>query len=452
MKLIKFATLILLSIISLAVRAQQQQPEVLNLFDRWIDWSDGKNMLVHHLNSQAFSYLDKRDAEINSLASKEDWIARQKKVRQAIAKITGEFPAKTNLNPKVTGIVQKPGFRVEKIVFESMPRYYVTGCLFIPEGSGKKTDKKPAILFTSGHNDDAFRNKSYQTMILNLVKKGFIVFAIDPAGQGERLQYFNPQKNASSIGGPTTEHSYFGNQCFMIGVSSARYFIWDGIRAVDYLLTRKEVDPNRIGVSGQSGGGTQSAYIFASDERIKAGAPVNYVTGFRRLLESIGPQDAEQNMIGAISNGITHADFLEVRAPNPSMIVAGTRDFFSIQGARETYNEVKKAYSAFGAEQNASFIEDDFAHGYTPKLMEGVCAFFQKSLNNPGSSKLEDITVLDAKELTVTPTGQVSTSFTDEETAFSLNKKEAEILMNKLASARESASHLDLVRRNAKQI
>jgi len=160
--------------------------------------------------------------------------------------------------------------------------------------------------------------------------------------------------------------------------------IWDGIRAVDYLLTRKEVDPARIGVTGQSGGGTQSSYIFAFDERIKAGAPVNYITGFRRLLESIGPQDAEQNFFQGILNGITHADLLEVRAPNPALIGAGTRDFFSIQGARESYAEIRNVYKAYGAEGNIGIVEDDYGHGYTVKLRESLYAFFQNHLNNPG--------------------------------------------------------------------
>ena len=117
-------------------------------------------------------------------------------------------------------------------------------------------------------------------------------------------------------------------------------------------MTRKEVDSKRLGITGQSGGGTQTSYIYAFDERIKAGASVNYITGFRRLLESIGPQDAEQNFYHGLLNGITHADLLEVRAPDPSLIVAGTRDFFSIQGARETYKEVRNAYAAFGMEHN----------------------------------------------------------------------------------------------------
>ena len=413
----------------------QAEKEDLNVFDRWVEWTDGRNMLVHHLNKQAFAYLDARDKEIAGLKTKDDWLKRQKKVRDIFMKIVGPFPEKTPLNAKVTGIVQKEGYKFEKIIYESMPNFYVTGCLFIPDGI---TGKRPAILFVSGHTQDTHRYKEYQIMILNLVKKGFIVFAIDPISQGERVQHYDAEKNASVIGPTTREHGYLGNQCFISGVSLGRYFIWDGIRGIDYLLTRSEVDPARIGVTGQSGGGTQSSYIFAFDERIKAGAPVNYITGLRRLLESIGPQDAEQNFYLGVKNGITHADFLEVRAPNPALISAGTRDFFSIQGARETYAEVRNAYRAFSAEDNVGILEDDWGHGYTLKLREGICAFFQKHLNLPGDPKDENVTVLDPKELNVTATGNVASTFKNMETVFSINQKETQKLMDKIEISRKN--------------
>jgi dienelactone hydrolase len=426
------------------------QEEDLNVFTRWVEWTDGSHMLVHHLNKQAFSFLDKRDEVIKSLNTKEDWAGRQKNVRDVLMKIVGPFPEKTPLNAKITGTIKKEGYRIEKVIYESMPAFYVTGCLYIPDG---KKGKKPAILFVSGHAQEAFRYNEYQIMILNLVKKGFIVFAIDPVSQGERVQLFDPVKNASAIGPTTREHGYLGNQCFLTGVSLARYFIWDGIRGIDYLLTRKEVDPERLGVTGQSGGGTQSAYIFAFDERIKAGAPVNYITGFRRLLESIGPQDAEQNFYHGILNGITHADLLEIRAPNPALIVAGTRDFFSIQGARETYSEVKRAYSAFGQGNNIGIIEDDWGHGYTRKLREGICAFFQNSLDLPGNPGDEMVTIPDQSELNVTPTGQVATSAENPQNVFMINKREAQTLLNRIKVSRENINpHIELVRSKAKEL
>ncbi len=426
------------------------QAENLKVFDRWVEWTDGSHMLVHHLNRQAFDYLDQRDIEIAGLKTKEDWIRRQSKVRDILMnKVGGPFPAKNPLNAKVTGVVKKDYYRVEKIVFESQPSFYVTGDLFIPEGRGRK----PAILFTSGHYQEAFRNQNYQRVILNLVKKGFIVFAIDPLSQGERVQLYDDQKKESVIGPTTREHGYLGAQTLISGVSIARYFIWDGIRSIDYLLTRKEVDPARLGVTGHSGGGTQSAYIFAFDERIKAGAPINYITGFRRLLESIGPQDAEQNLYHNVSNGITHADLLEVRAPNPALILAGTRDFFSIQGARETYEEVKKVHQAYGSEENISIVEDDFEHGYTKKLREGTYAFFQKHLLNPGNPADEEVEFLDPAELQITSTGQVATSYQNVSTVTSLNRMGSQILVDKIESSRKQIDqHLSRVKNSAREL
>ena len=215
-----------------AVMAQEENLKVL---ERWRAWSDGENILVRHLNKQAFTYLDIRDKEIADLQTKADWISRQKKVKEVLMKTVGPFPEKTPLNPQVTGVIKKEGYKIEKVIYESMPGFYVTGGLYLPDGK----NKKPAILFLSGHTQNSFRYESYQVMILNLVKKGFIVFAIDPISQGERVQLYDPDKNASMIGPTTQEHNYLGNQTFLSGVSIARYFIWDGIRGVDYLVTRK---------------------------------------------------------------------------------------------------------------------------------------------------------------------------------------------------------------------
>lgn len=444
-----YRTIIILVLIFLQSKPILAQEENLKVFERWRAWSDGENMLMRHLNKQAFTHLDIRDKEIADLQTKADWMSRQSKVKDVLMKTVGPFPEKTPLNPQVTGTVKKEGYKIEKVIYESMPGFYVTGGLYLPDGK----EQKPAILFVSGHTENSFRHDSYQVMILNLVKKGFIVFAIDPISQGERIQHYDSEKNASSIGPTTREHNYLGNQTFISGVSLARYFIWDGIRAVDYLLSRKEVDPDRIGVTGQSGGGTQSSYIFAFDERIKAGAPVNYITGFRRLLESIGPQDAEQNFYHGILNGLTHADLLEVRAPNPVLISSGTRDFFSIQGARETYAEVLNAYKAFGMEKNIGMVEDDFGHGYTVKLRESINDFFQKNLDLPGNHRDEDVTILESGELMITPTGNIATSYENAETVFSLNKKETQKLTNKLQVSRKNLNtHLEKVQSKAKVI
>ncbi|MEX2591767.1 MAG: prolyl oligopeptidase family serine peptidase [Anditalea sp.] len=229
--------------------------------------------------------------------------------------------------------------------------------------------------------------------------------------------------------------AYPGAQAFISGKSQAMYMIWDGIRAVDYLLTREEVDPERIGITGRSGGGTQSSYIAAIDERIDAAAPENYITNFTRLLETNGPQDAEQNFLHGIAQGLDQPDLLIVRAPKPTLMITTTRDIFSIQGARETAKEVSGIYEAYGEEQNFSMVEDDAGHASTPKNREAMYAFFQHHLDNPGAPKDEEVELLSDEDIQVTSTGQISTSL-EGERVFSLNREDTEKLISQWSDSR----------------
>ena len=422
------------------------QVEDLNIINTWIGGINSGTMLIDHLNKQAYAYLDQRDKEISGLDTKTDWIKRQEKVKSILNKLVGPFPEKTPLNPRITGKLKKDGYSVEKIIIESMPGSYLTGCLFIPDGI---SGNRPAILDNIGHSEGSFRKESYQNVIHNLVKKGFIVFAIDPTGQGEKDEYYDPVKKRSVIEEGVPAHIYFGNQCYISGFSSAKYFIWDAIRAIDYLCSRKEVDPERIGVTGLSGGGTVTSYLCAFDERIKAAAPYNWAIFDRRLLETVGLQDAEANIYHGIVNGITYADFLEARAPKPTLMIKTTRDYLPIQGAREAFEETRKAYKAFGQEENLVLVEDDSEHQFTRKNNEATYAFFQKHLNLPGDPAEMEVQMLTKEELTVTPTGYVSTSFGGE-TVFSLNKKETEGLIKNIAGSRKNIiSHLADVRKKA---
>jgi dienelactone hydrolase len=418
-------------------------------YETWLNWGGGPLKMVDHLNSLSIDAIDKREVVVSNLRTAADWRRRQAMVRNYLDTMVGPWPERTPLNPQITGTLEKDGYQVEKIVFESMPGYFVTGALFIPSGH---SGEGPAILKVIGHSAEAFRRDIYQNVILNLVHKGFIVFAIDPVGQGERLLYYNPETGESEVGGSTTEHSYSGVQCFISGKSLARYFAWDGIRAIDYLISRPEVDSDRIGVTGLSGGGTQSSYIGAIDQRVLAAAPMGYIVGYRRLLESIGPQDAEQVFYRGLVSGIDHADLLEVRAPKPTLHVTTTRDFFSIQGARETEQEVRKAFKALGSPKNYARVEDDFEHGFTTMNNEATFAFFQRALNLPGDPSEHNYPYLTKEELTVTETGQVSTSF-EVETVFSINRRETLPLLKQIGDSRKKmADHIPRVIQEAKHL
>ncbi len=428
----------------------ENDKENLDVFQQWIRWNNPGSLLINYLNDQAFSYYAKRDSEIAKLQSREDWLRRQQEVRARLTAFVAPFPAKGALNPMVTGVIKKEGYRIEKIIFESFPGFYVTGCLYVPEKIKKRA---PAILNVIGHNQEAFRNPLYQVINYNLVKKGIIVFAIDPPGQGEHVQYYDPGVKFSLAGYSVLEHCYFGNQCFLSGVSCAKYFIWDGIRAIDYLISRKDVDPERIGVTGFSGGGTVTSYLGAYDDRVKVAVPCSWATASRRQLETKGGQDAEAEFYKSVSGGITLEDLLEARAPKPTLLTFVSRDeYLCLQGAREAFREGRKAWDLLGSPGNLAMAEDDSKHWMTPRIRETIYAFFLKHFDLPGDSAETEAEILTPQELTVTPTGQIAT-YLGGKMIFDLNEQETAPLLAALERSRlDIGEHLSAVPSKAMEI
>ncbi len=427
--------------------------EDLTVLDDWFVYKDARNSLYEHLNQEAQRLLATRRQGLAQHNTTDKWLEYQERTRRTLTEIVGPFPERTPLNPVITGVIRKAGYRVEKLVYESRPGFFVTAALFLPDNL---KGKAPGILFCSGHTEDGFRSDTYQTMILNLVHKGFIVLAFDPYGQGERQDYLVDEagniSEESAVGGPTKQHSYAGAQLFLLGSSLANYMIWDGIRSIDYLTSRPEVDPSKIGVTGRSGGGTQTAYIAAMDDRVVAAAPEAYITSFERLLTSRGPQDAEQNLYHGIRAGLNHGDLLAVRAPKPALVITTTRDFFSIQGARETYEEVRKGYAFLGAASALQIVEDDAGHESTVKNREAMYRFFMKAFGLKGSAKDVRYTPLTASELQVTIKGQVLFSL-DGLSVFDVAADRVNQIGRQLQNARRNASgFLDNVKADARSL
>jgi cephalosporin-C deacetylase-like acetyl esterase len=375
-----------------------------------------------------------RAARVAAIRTPDAVRERQAYIRKTLLEEIGGFPEKTPLNARITGRLDRDGYTVEKLVFESQPRFYVTANLFVPKTGSQPY---PAVLGTAGHSVDGKATELYQRAWVSLARRGFVVLAYDPPGQGERLEYIDAATGKSSLpGGGTGEHTMAGMQCLLTGTNIARWFIWDGIRAFDYLLTRADVDPKRIAVAGNSGGGTQSAYLAALEPRLAAAAPSCYLTSWEKLWSGPGPQDAEQVFANFLKDGLDFPDFLIAFAPKPIQMAAAIKDYFPIDGARATYAEAKRLFEVIDAAGRVGYFEFDDNHGWTQPRREATYRWFTRWLQNRQDDGTESAIQVDGtKELQSTETGQVATSYQNVETVRSLNAALGEKLFAKRAGA-----------------
>jgi dienelactone hydrolase len=260
-------------------------------------------MLSSYLQGIAQRQLADRKRDVDAITSKEGYEQRKARLRAAAVRMIGGLSdERTPLNLRTTGTLERGDYRVDKIVYESRPQFYVTANLYVPRGLGPF----PAVLQPVGHSTTAKNRAFYQKIALALVKEGFVVLTYDPIGQGERRIFWDKDLGDSKAGGTTAEHSMIGWQSMLGGESTARFRIWDGLRSVDVLASHPEVDRQRIGVTGCSGGGTLTTYIAALDDRIKAAAPACYISSWEDQLKGTGPQDAEQQFPDQLLEGLNH--------------------------------------------------------------------------------------------------------------------------------------------------
>lgn len=324
-----------------------------------------KQMLKRYLAEQTKKAFAARQAEHGKLKTTEDVVAYQAKQRAKLLEELGPLWEKTPLNPQIVGELKGDGYRAEKVIFESQPKHYVTAVIFLPLTKGPH----PAVLVPAGHSRDG--KASNTRVCILLAQNGIAGMCYDPIGQGERVQLFDEKgKQRFAM---TQEHTLLGSTAILTGRGTATFRIWDGMRAIDYLCSRPDIDPQKIGATGCSGGGTLTSYLMALDERVACAAPSCYITSFPRLLATLGPQDAEQNIHGQIAAGIDHADYLHFRAPKPTLILASTHDFFDISGTWDTYREAKRLFTRLSYPERVNLIETDAKHGY-PKLQREAMA------------------------------------------------------------------------------
>jgi cephalosporin-C deacetylase-like acetyl esterase len=424
------------------------------------DSNHGRLELTQSLDRIAFERLVARRAAIAAITTRQQAEVRQREVKAKITALMGGLPGKTPLNARVLGTTKADGFRMEKVVFESQPNYRVTAILYVPD-SAAAGKKLPAIVVSPGHA--ASGKASDYPFASAFARNGFVVLSYDIVGMGERLQYLDPANPDKSLAGrPTGEHGLAGLQPTLIGDAVARYFLWDAVRAVDYLASRPEVDADRIGAFGCSGGGMVTAILGALDTRVKAVAPACYITSFDTLLPSAGPQEAEQSIPGFIASEYDLADWVELAAPRPYAVISTASDMFPFAGAKASVTEARHFYSLFdpaatgtpldrpepgiptgptlnpdtantiSASAPLQWITGIGGHGNLRPLEREIVEFFLVHLAHTNAAFTPTpagAAPPAADALKVTSTGQVLTSFPNSETIHTINLKRYTFLL-----------------------
>ncbi len=433
--------------LSLIVGGAALADEDLRVLPETIDGVKPDDMMSHYLRRSAQRRFDDWKVRYERRKTPEQIEEYQKNLHEKFIWAIGGLPERTPLNPRVTGVVLRDGYRVEKVIFESQPGHYVSSLLFLPVEE-KYNPPYPGVLVPCGHSRNGKGHETYQTMGALLALNGMAALVFDPVDQGERGQILSEWP---ALWG-TRAHTMLGVGSILLGRGTASFEIWDGMRGIDYLQSRPEVDSNHIGCTGNSGGGTQTSYLMALDERIIAAAPSCYITSFERLLDTIGVQDAEQNIYGQLAFGMDHADYLMMRAPTPILICAATRDFFDIVGTWESFRYAKRLYSRMGFAERIDLLENDAEHNYNKLQRQSVVRWMSRWLLEKDEPITEpDIKLLSDDEVRCAPGGQVML-LEGARSAYDLNRdleKELVSQRKKLWATKDHNELLDEVRRIA---
>jgi dienelactone hydrolase len=310
------------------------------------------------------------------------------------------------LNAKITGEIRTDSYTIEKVIYESLPGFYITADVYRPNRPGRY----PAVLMQSGHTQEG--KPENQRVAANLAMKGFVVLCFDPIGQGEREQTYSKQTNAPLAGWSVPEHIEMGAQAQLIGQGLARYFIWDAMRSLDYLASRPDVDASHMGAAGCSGGGALTTFTGGLEPRLKVVIPACYPTSFQLLFptEGSGGPDAEMVIPNLLASGLDTADFVELRAPTPWLLQTTEHDEynFSHEGVKLVYDEARKWFTIYNAPDNVGFLMGPGSHGMPLVSREAVYEWMNRWLKNgQGDSHEQPVKMYPNHELLVTKSGNV---------------------------------------------
>lgn len=385
---------------SVAWAQEERKYEPLNRFPRMVQEAFVANVR---------RIIERKRKRMLALSTREEAEAYVESVRAAIRECFGPEPERTPLQPRITGMLERDGYRIENVIFESRPGFPVTANFYLPTGIEGKI---PGVVGTCGHSSNGKAETAYQSFAQGLAKLGIACLIYDPIGQGERLQYANDELK-STVGVGVREHLYAGNQQFLVGEFLGAWRAWDGVRALDYLLSREEIDATRIGVTGNSGGGTMTTWLTGVERRWTMSAPSCFVTSFLNNLENELPADTEQCPPGALARHLDHEDFLAAMAPEPVIILAKEQDFFDVRGSEEAYQRLQHLYGLLGAKENVGLFVGPTPHGYSQENREAMYGWFLAAASGADMATVKPVAEPKIKieadeDLWCTPRGQVA--------------------------------------------
>jgi hypothetical protein len=391
-----------------AAVGQAPGPEIFRVLEPAPEGPSITPLLSYQLQ-RAWAFDAARQQRWARVTSEADLRALQDELRAKALALIGGLPGeKTPLQARVTGTIAREGYRIDKLLFESLPGIHVAALVYVPDGPAAR---RPAVLLACGHSPIGKAHPPYQEIAARLVRRGYVVLCWDPVGQGERSQFWDRARGRSRYNLVCGEHAVLGNFATLAGTSLLRYMVWDGIRAVDYLLSRDDVDGSRIAITGTSGGGLESTWIGALDPRIGAVLPSCFPTSLpmrmaNRIFED-PDSDPEQDPPGLVSGGIDHPGLLLLAYPRPLHVSAAVLDFVPIEGTRKAMREVAAFYRRFGHGDRVALSEGYHKHQYSPENQAKAFAFLDRVFGQPVHGADDEVKTLAPEALWCTPSGQV---------------------------------------------
>ncbi len=373
MPLVRLLALVLLTSCTLPLSAAEPTPETAR----------GRRMIEAYVRDQTKQIAD---ACLTNLTTRADWERQRPELRRQFFEMMGlwPLPGRTDLHSRITGKVEASNFTVEKLDFQSLPGLYVTANLYVPKGLKAPA---PAIVYLCGHSRvqvdkvDYGNKVAYQQHAIWYAQNGYVCLVLDTLQLGEIPGIHHGTHNL----GQWWWHSF--------GYTPAGVECWNSMRALDYLETRKEVDPKRFGVAGRSGGGAGSWWLAAADDRVQAIVPVAGIADLQAHLVEGSPR---------YPNGVIpgHCDCMyfvntyrwdfpmvaALCAPRPLLLGNSDADeIFPVPGYRRLAEKVRKVYGLYGAADHFALLETKGPHKDTPELRQGEYAWMNRWLKNDRS-------------------------------------------------------------------